>query len=1135
MPPSDEPAPADNLAGVKVRQARRARIFRAMLDQDLSQAVFERELWADLRAEAETSADPLISVETLDALEASRRKRLLDNSHAAFFNTDDVILIPGFLGSRLVDASGDRGVVWVDHRMLRGKTDNLLDLALGPYRPGEPENDAAGLTIRPDGGVPLLFDGLKSELEERRYSFQVFGYDWRKDLEGAALALAGVIKDREDLRFRPLHLIAHSQGSLVARRAIQLLGADLAPRLVKSLILLGPMTAGSFLALTAMSGEFGMLQAIRRLGLRPPEGFDGTLRTFSGLYQMLPWRTKPVGHRPMAALMARPIAWQKEYAKFFDFEHKNDPTKLWPVEIDPVRLRAFFGWAGRIEAGFFNDRTAVILGDRPTVGGIERVGDRFVPNPKFETSGDGVVPDALALVAGVSRVYKAAGVAHDALPASSAVIAAVREILAGRPPMLADYEPAKPGDSDHPFPVLAKADQSWMIGPVAGDSHPTVIRDRSLSSRKAGEVAAPQFRRLRVFSFDPLMAIELDSLGTEQITLELPWEFADGNLIQPGPVGEYVEVIDCDPASGCVYPPIDLNHPHILAQDGIPVSEGDPRFHQQMTYAVAMNTILQFERALGRRALWSPHLSRDEHGNLIPHPEAMPFEQQAELEFVQRLRIYPHAMRQANAYYHPEKKALLFGYFPAEGQEGDRNLPGGMIFTCLSYDVVAHETTHALLDGMHRYFVQPSNGDVFGFHEAFADIVALFQHFSHRDVLLKELARSRGEVGRESSLGVLAAQFGLATGHRGALRQYLGRKDPATGRWSAIEPDPSAIRHVTEPHERGALLVAALFRAFSKIHENRVGDLRRIATGGTGQLPDGELHPDLVARMADEAAKSAEHMLTMCIRALDYVPPVDITFGEYLRALITADQDLIPEDARHYRASIVSAFRDWGIYPPDVRSLSVDNLLWAEPEIGAHPDLREFLDTIRVQDWDLSSDRRRAYERMKSNAKLFQDWLIASSTVTIAEVESLGLCFDQATAPLSIRRDSEGRPAFKVHSFRPCRRIGPDHQQRTDFVVEIVQKRRGYYDRDLQASVDSGKVPFSDRQPDFAFRGGCTLLIDPREGRIRYCVRKPIGDDDRLDQEREYRLGASGDGVGGIYIDGGGRCRNPFAFLHGGH
>jgi len=66
----------------------------------------------------------------------------------------------------------------------------------------------------------------------------------------------------------------------------------------------------------------------------------------------------------------------------------------------------------------------------------------------------------------------------------------------------------------------------------------------------------------------------------------------------------------------------------------------------------------------------------------------------------------------------------------------------------------------------------------------------------------------------------------------------------------------------------------------------------RIATGGTGILPQGAIHPDLVNRMAEEAARISQRVLRMCIRALDYCPPVDITFGEYLRGIVTADQDL---------------------------------------------------------------------------------------------------------------------------------------------------------------------------------------------------------------------------------------------------
>ena len=74
----------------------------------------------------------------------------------------------------------------------------------------------------------------------------------------------------------------------------------------------------------------------------------------------------------------------------------------------------------------------------------------------------------------------------------------------------------------------------------------------------------------------------------------------------------------------------------------------------------------------------------------------------------------------------------------------------------------------------------------------------------------------------------------------------------------------------------------------------------RIATNGTGVLQPGAIHPDLVNRLATEATKTAGHVVHICIRALDYCPPVDITFADYLRALITADSDLVGNDRYGY-------------------------------------------------------------------------------------------------------------------------------------------------------------------------------------------------------------------------------------------
>jgi hypothetical protein len=138
-------------------------------------------------------------------------------------------------------------------------------------------------------------------------------------------------------------------------------------------------------------------------------------------------------------------------------------------------------------------------------------------------------------------------------------------------------------------------------------------------------------------------------------------------------------------------------------------------------------------------------------------------------------------------------------------------------------------------------------------------------------------------------------------------------------------------------------------------------------------------------------------------------------------------------------------------------------------------------------------------------------------------------------APRSIRRRSDDTPVFEVHSLRPCRRIGPDGQQRTDAVVELVQKRKGFFDPDDQKAVDEGKIAFAEAKQDFYFRGGCTLVIDPKTGVIRYCIRKSIWSESRLNQERRFRQGDFGDAAGGAYLGPSSPDdENPFRFLHGG-
>src|SRR4051794_2536350 len=107
----------------------------------------------------------------------------------------------------------------------------------------------------------------------------------------------------------------------------------------------------------------------------------------------------------------------------------------------------------------------------------------------------------------------------------------------------------------------------------------------------------------------------------------------------------------------------------------------------------------------------------------------------------------------------------LFGYFDAGSKVAGRNRPAGRVYTCLSHDIVAHETAHALLDGMRRNFFVPSSTEVLAFHEGMADLVAVLLRFSYPCVVEAAIVQSRpDEKIRQLLLTSVTTQFGQVTG-----------------------------------------------------------------------------------------------------------------------------------------------------------------------------------------------------------------------------------------------------------------------------------------------------------------------------------------------------------------------------------
>ncbi|HEX6070778.1 MAG TPA: hypothetical protein VFZ18_13170 [Longimicrobiaceae bacterium] len=553
----------------------------------------------------------------------------------------------------------------------------------------------------------------------------------------------------------------------------------------------------------------------------------------------------------------------------------------------------------------------------------------------------------------------------------------------------------------------------------------------------------PIYRPLRIFTRDPATS----TLEGAVALVNVPYE-----PLTPGPVGAVFEVVDFDDEIADRYvPAVDLESAGELIRDGRKPSPSDFRFHQQMVYAVCTTVYHAFRAALGRHLAWGFD------PRPIPHKPTD----------LSKLRIRPHAFRGTNAYYDESAGEICFGYYPASPEVVGRNLPGEIVFTCLQHDVVVHEVTHALLDGLRAHFTLPTGPDVLAFHEGFADLVAIFQHFSYKEVVLAAIRESRGELDRSRLLTDLATQFGHTTGHGQALRTAV--RINAHGDIIAPRYDPAL-----GPHELGSVLVSAVFEAFSKIFRRKTERYIRLATGGTGKLREGELPEELREVLADEASKLANQFLTLCVRAIDYCPPVDIEMGEYLRAVLTADHDLVPDDPWGYREAWIDAFRVHGIYPSGVTSLFEDALLWRAPTHPIPP-----VEALSFASLRFHGDPARP----AGEEELRRQACALGAVVSRPEfVHHFGLA-----APGRSGDDVIERPC--VHSIRSSRRVGPQGQVIFDLVAEVTQRRW---------IVRKGER--------FGFYGGSTIILGP-EGEFRYVIGKGVKNDRRMEDQLRFTRG----------------------------
>jgi hypothetical protein len=541
----------------------------------------------------------------------------------------------------------------------------------------------------------------------------------------------------------------------------------------------------------------------------------------------------------------------------------------------------------------------------------------------------------------------------------------------------------------------------------------------------------PKIQKLTIIAQDPGVR---DAKGRIlRAKVDLPAE-----KLEPGPWGFRVHVIDFDAASNQLWKPyVYRTEKGILVDAFAKKSDAqllkDPRFHQQNVYAIVMRILARFEHALGRRVSWS-------FGG-------------------HQLKVAPHASCDANAFYSKEDEGLLLGYFVDPGFEGKRPTAGkGLIFSCLSHDVVAHETTHALVDGLRRRYTDPSSPDQAAFHEGISDVVALLSVFALKDVisaLLSNLKNKKTIHERQLTPASLreSALFGLAEEMGSALAQVRGE---ALRRSVDLIRDPKRLQdqEFQEPHRRGEILVAAMLNAVIEIWAARLDGLRRTESG--------ELN---LSRVAEEGQRVADTLLTMTIRALDYAPPVHLDFGDYLSALLTADREIRPDDSvYHFRKALLDSFAGYGIKPCS-RGMTEPGI-WESPEEEVNQSL---------------SYARSHFEPMQRDAdEVFR--FIWENRVALGLYEGV---------------------YTQVQSVRPCVRVDEDGFILRETVAEYVQilrlmpaelKKAGYKRPDATLLPDDREV---------WLYGGGTLIFD-EWGRLKYHIHNRLGNTRKQSERLQY-------------------------------
>jgi hypothetical protein len=189
-------------------------------------------------------------------------------------------------------------------------------------------------------------------------------------------------------------------------------------------------------------------------------------------------------------------------------------------------------------------------------------------------------------------------------------------------------------------------------------------------------------------------------------------------------------------------------------------------------------------------------------------------------------------------------------------------------------------------------------------------------------------------------------------------------------------------------------------------------------------------------------------------------------FGEYLRALITADSEMERADKWGFREAFMRSFRRREIFPDNVRFMTEDAVRWESPEASLTiPDL-----AFGKLHFDGDPGRPASAHEMIRQATALGRFVTDS-----ARAHHFRLIPPDTPRPKGVLQASPPR----VESVRVARRATPDNRVLFDLIAEVTQSCT------VTVAGDT-----------FDMDGGCTLVIGPH-GEIRYVIAKGFANADR--------------------------------------